>query len=99
MADVERSELDDEEARAWRGMMVDAVDLLLRQAERRLDEDTQGAFQTGSPAAVFDTSRLWSAGGRIAPRSTEHSFRANHRAAAMLAAQAAARSRPPSTIC
>ncbi len=53
MADVETSELDDEEARAWRGMMVDAVDLLLRQAERRLDEATQGAFQTRSPAAVF----------------------------------------------
>jgi hypothetical protein len=34
-------------------MIADAVDLLLRQAERRLDEETQGAFQTRSPAAVF----------------------------------------------
>ena len=53
MAAKERSELDDAEALAWRAIMADAIDLLLRQAERRLDEEAQGAFRTRSPAAVF----------------------------------------------
>jgi hypothetical protein len=50
---VETSELGDEKARAWRVTVADAVDLLLRQAERRLDEETQGTFGTRSAAAVF----------------------------------------------
>jgi hypothetical protein len=53
MAAVDTSELDDERAQAWRGMMADAVDLLLRQAERRLDGEAQVAFGTRSLAAVF----------------------------------------------
>ena len=53
MAAVEPSDLGDDKALAWRGTIADAVELLLRQAERRLDEDTKGAFGTRNPTALF----------------------------------------------
>ncbi len=53
MTAMETFELGDEKTWAWRVTMADAVDLLLRQAERRLDEETQRTFATRSPAAVF----------------------------------------------
>ncbi len=52
MATIETSELSDQ-AREWHGIVTDAVDLLLRQAQRRLDEETQMTFRTQSPGALF----------------------------------------------
>jgi hypothetical protein len=63
VAAVQTSEMGEEKAKAWRGTMADAVDLLLRQAERRLDQETQRAFGTRSPAAVF---RLHTEQARVA---------------------------------
>jgi hypothetical protein len=53
MASVEPSDLGDDQVRAWRATIADAVDLLLSQAERRLAEETKGAFGTRNPRALL----------------------------------------------
>jgi hypothetical protein len=52
MAAVETPVLGDQ-AHEWHGTITEAVDLLLREAERRLDEETQKSFATRSPSALF----------------------------------------------
>ncbi len=39
--------------RAWRDVVTSAVDVLLRQAERRMDEDSKAVFASRNTGAVL----------------------------------------------
>jgi len=41
------------ERQVWREVVMDAVDLLLRQTDRRMKEDSKEAFASGNIAAVL----------------------------------------------
>jgi hypothetical protein len=51
MADVESLALRD--LQAWRDVMTDAVDILLRQSDRRMSEDFKAVFASRNTGAVL----------------------------------------------
>ena len=51
MAKIESMALRD--MQAWRDIVTDAVDVLLRQAERRMNEDSKAVFASRDTGAVL----------------------------------------------
>jgi phytoene/squalene synthetase len=53
MEPAETEAENDGELRAWLNVLTDAVEVLLRQAERQLDREAQAAFAAGEASTVL----------------------------------------------
>ena len=51
MSEAEPTAIGD--LQAWRDVVTNAVDVLLRQAERRMNEDSKAVFASSNPGAVL----------------------------------------------